>query len=218
MDYPDHIGVLGRLPLLVAPIITNSCLSKVLMDGGSILNIMYIAILDEMKIPRSELQPTGAPFHRVILGKQAVPLGRIDMPVTFSTRANLCTEILTFEVVNFEGSYHAIFGRPCYVKFMVTPNYTYLKLKIPKPHGVITISANHEFTLLCDVKNCKLATHTIRSLEFFEIQQITQEVASDSNKASTLGAFKPTEDAKVIQFDPEDSNKVVWISTALSTK
>jgi hypothetical protein len=36
-----------------------------------------------------------------------------------------------FEVVGFRGTYHAVLGRPCYAKFMVVPNYTYLKLKMP---------------------------------------------------------------------------------------
>jgi hypothetical protein len=30
-------------------------------------------------------------------------------------------------VVGFPGTYHAILGRPTYVKFMAVPNYTYLK-------------------------------------------------------------------------------------------
>ena len=45
--------------------------------------------------------------------------------------ANFRKEVLTFEVVGFRGSYHAILGRPCYAKFMAIPNYTYLKLKMP---------------------------------------------------------------------------------------
>ena len=49
----------------------------------------------------------------------------------FGDRANFCSEVLTFEVVDFPGSYHAILGWPCYAKFMAIPNYTYLKLKIP---------------------------------------------------------------------------------------
>ena len=83
-----------------------------------------------MRIPRSELRPTSSPFHGVILGAQAYPLGQIDLPVTFGDRANFHLEVLTFEVVDFPVSYHAIFGRPCYAKFMAVPNYTYLKLKM----------------------------------------------------------------------------------------
>ena len=48
-------------------------------------------------------------------------------------------ETLTFEVVGFHGTYHSILGRPCYTKFISIPNYTYLKLKMPGPRGVITI-------------------------------------------------------------------------------
>lgn len=44
-----------------------------------------------------------------------------------------------FEVVDFSGFYHAILGRLCYAKFMVVPNYIYLKQKMLGPNGVITI-------------------------------------------------------------------------------
>ena len=68
--------------------------------------------------------------------------GQIDLPVTFGHPTNSRTETLTFEVVGFHGTYHAILGRPCYAKFMAVPNYTYLKLKMLGPCGVITISTS----------------------------------------------------------------------------
>jgi hypothetical protein len=33
---------------------------------------------------------------------------------------------------------HSILGRPCYAKFILVLNYTYLKMKMPGPKGVIT--------------------------------------------------------------------------------
>ena len=57
----------------------------------------------------------------------------------FGRQANFRSEVLTFKVVDFLGSYHAILGRPCYAKFMAIPNYTYLKLKMPRPNDVITM-------------------------------------------------------------------------------
>ena len=36
--------------------------------------------------------------------------------------ANFHKKVLTFEVVGFQGAYHAILGRPCYAKFMEIPN------------------------------------------------------------------------------------------------
>ena len=40
--------------------------------------------------------------------------------------------------------YHAILGRSAYAMFMAVPNYTYLKLKMPGPNGVITVSGSFE--------------------------------------------------------------------------
>ena len=74
--------------------------------------------------------------------KQVVPLGQIDLPVTFGNLTNYRMETLTFEVVGFHGTYHAILGRPCYAKFMTVPNYTYLKLKMSGPGGVITVGTS----------------------------------------------------------------------------
>ena len=58
----------GRYPLVIDPIVRKKCLTKVLMDGGSGLNILYIDTLDAMPIPRSELHLADSPFHGVILG------------------------------------------------------------------------------------------------------------------------------------------------------
>ena len=60
---------------MVDPIIGMKRLTKVLMDGGSGLNIMYAEALDAMGLDRSRIRPTRAPFHGIMFGKQAMPLG-----------------------------------------------------------------------------------------------------------------------------------------------
>ena len=111
-DDPSHVMRPGRNPLAIDLIVRKKRLTKVLMDGGSGLNILYVDTLDAMRIPRSELCPVSSPFHGMILGTLAHPLGQIDLPVMFGDRANFRSEVLTFEVVDFLGSYHAILGRP----------------------------------------------------------------------------------------------------------
>jgi hypothetical protein len=54
-NHPDNIPHLGRYPLVVDPIIDKKHLSKVLMDGGSGLNIMYVMTFDAMGINRSRI-------------------------------------------------------------------------------------------------------------------------------------------------------------------
>ena len=84
-DHPPYVARPGRYPLIIDPIIRKKRLTKVLMDGGSGLNILYINTLDAMCIPRSEIRLAGSHFHRVIPGAQAYPLGQIDLPVTFGS-------------------------------------------------------------------------------------------------------------------------------------
>jgi hypothetical protein len=75
---------------------------------------------------------------------EALPIGHINLPIMFGGLQNFCTETLTFEVVGFLGTYHAILERPTYAKFMALPNYTYLKLKIPGPKGIITVGTTYQ--------------------------------------------------------------------------
>ena len=154
-DHPDKVVSPGVYPLVVDPIIVNTRLSKVLMDGGSSLSIIYLETLDLLGIDRARLQPSAGGFHGVVPGKKALLVGRIDLPVCFGMAANFRKETLTFEVVVFRGTYHAIIGRPGYAKFMAIPNYTYLKLKMPGPKGVITVSSSFEHAYECDVKCVK---------------------------------------------------------------
>ncbi|XP_066381623.1 uncharacterized protein [Miscanthus floridulus] len=83
------------------------------MDGGSGLNILYTETLDAIGIDRSCVRSTRAPFHSIMLGKQAMPLGKNDLPVTFGNPINYRMETLTFKVVGFHGTYHVILRWPC---------------------------------------------------------------------------------------------------------
>jgi hypothetical protein len=126
---------------VVDSVIGNARFSKVLMDGGSNLNILYAHTLRLLGIGLDQLWPSTTLFHGVAPGKCVQPLGQINLPVWFSMSDNFRKETLTFEVVGFRGAYHVILGRSCYAKFMAVPNYTYLKMKMPGPKGVITVGS-----------------------------------------------------------------------------
>jgi hypothetical protein len=152
--HPDHIPWPGAYPLVVAPLFSTKRVHKVLMDRGSGLNIVNMSTLDSMGIQRSHLRPSSTPFHGVVPGMEAVPLRQIDLPVTFSDGGNFRKETVTFEVVGFTGTYHAILERPAYAKFMVVSSYNYLKLKMPGPKGVITIDTKFQHVFECDAECC----------------------------------------------------------------
>ncbi|XP_066344004.1 uncharacterized protein [Miscanthus floridulus] len=53
--------------------------------------------LDAMGIDRSRIRPTKAPFHGIVLGKQAIPIEQIDLPITFGNPSNYRIETLTLK-------------------------------------------------------------------------------------------------------------------------
>ena len=136
----------------------------------------------------------------------------------FGDRANFCSEVLTFAVVDFLGSYHAILGRPCYTKFIAIPNYTYLKLKMLGPNGVITVGSTFSHAYTCDREHYELATTVINSSELPWLGELSTLAVPNYNKPTSSTAFCPLEETKAVGIDPTDPKKTVRIGTQLPAK
>jgi hypothetical protein len=200
-DHPNRIPNPSQYPLVVDLVIGNSRFSKVLMDGGSSLNILYAHTLRLMGIRLEQLQPSTTSFHGVTLGKRVQPLRQIDLPVWFGTPNNFRNEIPTFEVVGFRSAYHAILGRPCYTKFMEVPNYTYLKMKMSGPKGVIMVGSSIEHAFDCDVE-CMEHTEAL-ALDEALVANLEKLVNEDlDSSAKHAGSFEAAEQTKEVPLDP----------------
>jgi hypothetical protein len=69
-DHPDHVPSPGKYLLVVDPVIGDVRLTKVLMDGGSSLNIIYAETLGLLRVDLSSVRAGAAPFHGIIPGKR----------------------------------------------------------------------------------------------------------------------------------------------------
>jgi hypothetical protein len=216
-DHPDYVPSPGRYPLVVDPVIGNARLTKVLMDGDSSLNIIYAETLRHLEIDLSTIRAGAAPFHGIVPGKRVLPLGQLDLPVCFGTPSNFRRETLTFEVVGFRGTYHAVLGRPCYAKFMVVPNYTYLKLKMLGPNGVITVGSTYRHVYECDVECVEYAEALAESEALIaDLECLSKEVSDAKRHADN---FEPAEAVKSVALDPSnDACKQVRIGSELDPK
>ena len=121
-------------------------------------------------------------------------------------------------MVDIPGYCHAILGRPCYAKFMAVPNYTYLKLKMPGPNGVITMGSAFSHAFTCDCEHYKLATTVINSSELLQLGESSTPVVLDCNKPTSSMAFHPLEETKAVGIDPTDPTETVRIGTQLLAK
>ena len=121
-DHPPAVEHPGLLALVVAPQVDGFSLNKVLMDGGSSINILYLDTFRRMGLTQDRLTPTSTIFHGIVPGKSAHPIGQISLEVAFGvSKEQFRSEFLTFEVVDLKIPYHALFRRPAYAKFMARP-------------------------------------------------------------------------------------------------
>jgi hypothetical protein len=127
----------GRFPLVLKPVVAGSRLNKVLINGGSGLNILFTKTLKKMGLDIAHMLTKGSsPFYGIVPGNAAIPLGSVVLPVTFGeSRDNYRIEYVKFEVTDFETSYHAILGRPAIAKLMAVRHYRLHKSSIQRNDG-----------------------------------------------------------------------------------
>jgi len=103
------------------------------------------------------------------------------------------------------------------MKFMAIPNYTYLKLKIPGPSGVITVSTSFQRAYECEVE---CYDHATAIVAFGELAALREEVVEEAPDAKKLTrSFELAEGSKEVLIDPSSSEgKTIRIGTALSSK
>ncbi|XP_039827264.1 uncharacterized protein LOC120688987 [Panicum virgatum] len=123
---------------------------------------------------------------------KAYPVGNIDLPVTFGSKANFRTETLTFEVVDWKGAYHAILERPAYAKFMAA--------------------------YVCSREYFDLATTAANTAELGQLRATTPECRPDTGKPSQAPAFASIDETKSVVVDDADPTKTVRVGSQLTAK
>jgi hypothetical protein len=171
----------------------------VLIDGGSSINLLYRTSMEKLRIPTIQLKPTKLTFHRIVLGHSYTPMGRIQLEVLFGEKDNYRHEPIWFEVVDLNNSYHALLGRPALAKFMAVPHYAYLKMKLPGPHGVITIAGCYKTLIECARASSKLAEALVMAEEKCQLlQRVAMTRPGHPASVQPTSRPKPASDAKDI--------------------
>src|SRR4051812_32189223 len=94
-------------------------------------------------------------------------------------RINFRSEELIFDIVPFRSGYHTLLRRTAFAKFNAVPHYAYLKLKMPGPRGVITVSGNTERSIRTEEHTAALAAEVQSSL----LRQLSSPAAKKPDNA-----------------------------------
>ena len=107
--------------MVLDPIVDGFHLTRVLMDGGSSLNLLYQESVHKMGIDPSRIKPTKTTFKGVIQGIESNCTGSVTLEVVFGSPDNFRSEELIFNIVPFHSGYHALLRRTAFAIFNVVP-------------------------------------------------------------------------------------------------
>ena len=98
---------------------------------------------------------------------------------------------------------------------MAVPNYTYLKLKIPGPKGIITVDTSFQHAYECDAECFQFAETLIRS-EKLNAEPSTEDLDIPESSKHAACSFEPVMDAKEVVIS--DDGRTIRIGMALDPK
>jgi hypothetical protein len=101
---------------------------------------------------------------------------------------------------------------------MAVPNYTYLKMKIPGPKGVITVGSSIERAFDCDIECVEHAEAL--ALDEGLVANLEKLVNEDlDSTAKHAGCFEATKQTKEVPLDPAAlEGKALRVSSTLDPK
>ena len=225
-DHPDIMPTPGGYALVLDPTFVSSKMavtfSRVLIDGGSSINILYRDTARKLGITESHLQPSRTTFHGIMPGQSCNPMGRVRLDVLFGTPDNFRRESLEFKVVDHSSTYHAILGRPALAKFMAVPHYAYLKMKMPGYNGIITVTGDYKHSMECASVGSKLAESLVCAEELRQIKRdisLEQPDVPAAKRQAGEAQFQAAKDTKKIPLDADEpTKKFLTIGAGLTNK
>jgi hypothetical protein len=91
-DHPRLMPGPGEYALVLDPVMCSDThtyrFSRVLIDGGSSINLLYRSSMEKLGIPLAQLRPSRLTFHGIVLGHSCTPMGRVQLEVLFGEKGN----------------------------------------------------------------------------------------------------------------------------------
>jgi hypothetical protein len=176
-------------------------ITRVLVANDSQVEILFLSTFKQMGFDRKQLKEASKPLYD--FGRKRIePVGSISLPVSFGSLRNAHTEYITFDVVEMNYPYNAIFGRGLLNTLEVVLHSLYLYLKVLAALGVISIHGSQK-----DTRNIEQG-FALGHMNVNRLQDEKAESGSGDVKSKNEGTFisrpiEPECETKRVPLDQE---------------
>ncbi|KAK1583598.1 hypothetical protein Q3G72_025383 [Acer saccharum] len=191
----------------------------ILIDNGSLADILSAEVYDQLRLDRKDLQAFHTPL-KGFGGAEVRSLGTVKLPVKIGKAPCQKTVLLDFVVVDTKNwPYNALLGRPFLNKTKaITATYT-LMMKFPTEYGVGVVKGSQEMTRMTNLLVYK--DREVHQLYTISAEQTNEpEEQAEAPKEFELDPReepenKKDEPTKEVILDPDEPSKIVKIGASL---
>ncbi|KAK2371898.1 hypothetical protein QL285_073098 [Trifolium repens] len=201
-------------PLVIQVQILNCDVKRVLIDSGSLADIMYWDAFKAMQLAGEQLQP----YHGTLVGftgDQAEVMGYITLLTTFGVKESAKTIKVRYLVVRTPyASYNIIIGRPAFNALGAAMSTLYLAIKYPLDNGGVgTIRGDQILARQCYESSLKIKKKEVCRLSVNNTN--THEAAElDPREDFQERRVSPIEELEEVQIGKEQ-HQTTSIGTAM---
>ena len=176
-------------PLVIKAVVANKTIHRVLIDNGSLTDIIFASAFDKMGIGTEKLEPSSTHL-RGFSGEKVLPLGSIQLVLTLRDPSCQATTTVRFLIVDAPSAYNVLLGRPLSA-IKVIPAAYHMVIKFPTTNGVGMVRRDQRVA-----RECYSASMKQKAVDNIYVDELDMH-----DKVNTRP--EPSEELEPVQLDDD---------------
>ena len=175
-------------PFVIRAVVANKTIHRVLVDNGSLANIIFASVFDKMGIEREKLEPISTHL-RGFSGEKVLPLGSIQLVLTLGDPPCQATITVRFLLVEAPSAYNVLLGRPSLNSIKAIPSAYHMVIKFPTTNEVGMVRGDQRVA-----RECYSASMKQKAVDSIYVDEL--DVRDEVNTRT-----EPSEELELVQLD-----------------
>ena len=196
----------------------NSNVHRMLVDNGSVVDILYWDAYKRTNLTENDLSPTTFRLYR-FTRDHMISRGTIKLAVTVGKHPKTLTVMMEFLAIDSPSAFNMVIGRLLLKALKAMTSIYYLTMKFPTAMGTRQVRGGQCDSRECYNRSLELAKKERKLPRMMEIEKVSKEPMETNidpllqEEESIAG---PIEELVEIQVDPKEPSRVVKVGKCLS--